>query len=129
MAITPVRHRHISRSSRRRMGARLLRGARSDLKINNIGTASASNASSVTDHGDYTCSPPPHLKVVKTPDGGTFTQGGAVRSEDQQHWHGFGFERFFGDGPWRLHLFATATSQGRQDAGWGNVYSGGRGPI
>ncbi len=47
-------------------------------KINNIGTASASNAPTVTDHGDYTCTPPPHLKVVKTPDGGTFTQGGAV---------------------------------------------------
>src|SRR6266404_640278 len=47
-------------------------------KINNIATASASNAPSVTDHGDYTCTPPPHLKVVKTPDAGTFTQGGAV---------------------------------------------------
>jgi len=47
-------------------------------KLNNIGTASATNAPAVTDHGDYTCTPPPHLKVVKTPDGGTFTQGGPI---------------------------------------------------
>ena len=47
-------------------------------KIDNIGTASATNALPKSDHGDYTCTPRPHLKVVKTPDGGTFAQGGSV---------------------------------------------------
>ena len=49
-------------------------------RIVNLATATSTSAnpSSVQDTGDYTCTPPPHLKVVKTPDGGTFTQGGAV---------------------------------------------------
>jgi uncharacterized repeat protein (TIGR01451 family) len=47
-------------------------------KITNTATASASNAADASDDGDMTCTPPPHLTVVKTPDNGTFTQGGAV---------------------------------------------------
>ena len=46
-------------------------------KLDNIGTASATNAPAVTDHGDYTCSHTT-LNVVKTPDNGTFAQGGQV---------------------------------------------------
>ena len=46
-------------------------------KLDNIGTASAFNAPAVTDHGDYTCNRTT-LGVVKTPDNGTFTQGGQV---------------------------------------------------
>src|SRR5207302_8382497 len=41
-------------------------------------TSTSANPSSVSDDGDTTCTAPPHLKVVKTPDGGTFTEGGAV---------------------------------------------------
>ena len=48
-------------------------------KLNNIATASSENAQSVQDTGDYTCTPPPpQLKVVKTPDNGTFTSGSQV---------------------------------------------------
>ena len=45
-------------------------------------------------------------------------------------WDGFGFERFFGDGSWRLHLHTpAATSDGRQDLGRWNVHSGRFGQI
>ena len=47
-------------------------------QLDNTGTASASNAASKSDDGHQSCTAPPHLKVVKTPDAGTFTQGGAV---------------------------------------------------
>jgi len=47
-------------------------------QLDNTGTASASNAPSKSDDGHQSCTAPPHLKVVKTPDAGTFTQGGAV---------------------------------------------------
>jgi uncharacterized repeat protein (TIGR01451 family) len=47
-------------------------------QLDNIGTASATNAESIQIDGHQSCTPPPHLKVVKTPDGATFTQGGPI---------------------------------------------------
>jgi uncharacterized repeat protein (TIGR01451 family) len=45
---------------------------------NPAANATADGGLKATDGGSLTCTPPPQLRVVKTPDGGTFTQGSQV---------------------------------------------------
>jgi uncharacterized repeat protein (TIGR01451 family) len=47
-------------------------------RVDNTATVTADPAISKSDPGFWTCTPPPQLAVVKTPDGGTFNQGDQV---------------------------------------------------
>ena len=76
---------HLGFHQRRQLGDRhgiagqhTARGLRASVEPDRTGHGK--QAPSAPNSGSLTCTPIPHLKVVKTPDGGSFSQGGASAS-------------------------------------------------